>query len=94
MKSSKAADGFLSPDTQLPRGGGVVRGPRVAGHRSAPYLGVGLGDVALDLVHGVRPVGHGPQVEALEEHLVLGQRAWRCVQIRIQKHESVTGATT
>ena len=66
------------PDPQLPWGGSVPQGGGGSPTRGGGplYLGVGLDDVALDLVHGVRPVGHRPQVETLEDHLVLGQSAY------------------
>lgn len=47
------------------------------------YLGVNAEYVALHLVHGVQAVGHGAQVEPLENHLVLGQSPWEKQQHRV-----------
>lgn len=37
------------------------------------YLCIGLDDVALYFIHGVSAVGHGAQVQPLENHFVLRQ---------------------
>lgn len=39
--------------------------------------------MALDLVHGVHPVGNGSQVEPPEHHLILGQSPWENIQTDI-----------
>lgn len=48
------------------------------------HLSVGLDDVTLDLIHCVRSVWHSAEMEALEDHLVLGQSAWKNITQRLR----------
>lgn len=48
----------------------------VQGDRCQTNLSVGLYDVTLDLVHGVRSVRDGTEMEALEDHFILRKSAW------------------
>ena len=44
--------------------------------RHGVHLCVCAEHMALDLVHGVHPIGYGSQVESPEHHLILGKSPW------------------